>query len=144
VRGIVITHGHEDHTGAIRHVLEEIKRQSMPRRSPAAYLKSNWPKTAVSQKPELNTVQAGDTVEIGPFKVEFFTSAIPFRMGSGWASPPRSALVVHSGDYKFDHTPVDDWPTDYAKLAEFSQRGVLALLADSTNAERLAGRLPNG
>ena len=53
-----------------------------------------------------------------------------------WESTTPAGLVVHSGDYKFDHTPVDNWPSDYAKLAEFAERGVLALLADSTNAER--------
>ena len=64
------------------------------------------------------------------------TSAIPSRMAWVWESIPPPGLMVHSGDYKFDHTPVDNWPSDYAKLAEFSERGVLALLADSTNAER--------
>ena len=75
-------------------------------------------------------------MQIGPFKVEFFhvCHSIPDGVGLGIHTP--AGLIVHSGDYKFDHTPVDGWPTDYAKLAEFSQRGVLALLSDSTNAER--------
>jgi ribonuclease J len=84
----------------------------------------------------LNTVEAGDTVNIGPFQVEFFhvCHSIPDGVGLGITSP--AGLVVHSGDYKFDHTPVDNWPTDYAKLGEFAGRGVLALLADSTNADK--------
>jgi ribonuclease J len=83
----------------------------------------------------INTVQAGETVEIGPFKVDFFhvCHSIPDSVGIGIETP--AGLVVHSGDYKFDHTPVDNWPTDYAKLAEFSRRGVLVLMADSTNSE---------
>jgi ribonuclease J len=84
----------------------------------------------------LNTVEAGDKVQIGPFEVEFFhvCHSIPDGVGLGITTP--AGLVVHSGDYKFDHTPVDGWPTDYAKLGEFSGRGVLALLADSTNADK--------
>jgi ribonuclease J len=75
-------------------------------------------------------------VPIGPFDVEFFhvCHSIPDGVGLGITTP--AGLVVHSGDFKFDHTPVDGWPTDYAKLAEFSGRGVLALMADSTNADQ--------
>jgi ribonuclease J len=81
-------------------------------------------------------VQAGETIQIGPFKVEFFhvCHSIPDGVGLGITTP--AGLVVHTGDYKFDHTPVDNWPTDYAKLAEFAGRGVLVLLADSTNADK--------
>ena len=87
-------------------------------------------------KAQLNTVNAGDMVQIGPFQVEFFhvCHSIPDGVGLGITTP--AGLVVHSGDYKFDHTPVDNWPTDYAKLSELAGRGVLALLADSTNADR--------
>jgi ribonuclease J len=85
---------------------------------------------------EIHTVQAGETVQLGAFKVEFFhvCHSIPDGVGLGITTP--AGLVVHTGDYKFDHTPVDNKPTDYAKLAEFSGRGVLALLADSTNSVR--------
>jgi len=84
----------------------------------------------------LHTIQAGDSVNIGPFHVEFFhvSHSIPDSIGLAITTP--AGLIVHSGDYKFDHMPVDNWPTDYAKLAELSGRGVLALLADSTNAEK--------
>jgi ribonuclease J len=87
-------------------------------------------------KASLNTIEAGDTINIGPFTVEFFhvCHSIPDAVGLGITSPV--GLVVHTGDYKFDSTPVDGWPTDFAKLAEFSGRGVLALLADSTNADK--------
>jgi ribonuclease J len=75
-------------------------------------------------------------VNIGPFEVEFFhvCHSIPDSVGLGITSP--EGLVVHTSDYKFDPTPVDGWPTDFAKLAEFSGRGVLALLGDSTNADK--------
>jgi ribonuclease J len=84
---------------------------------------------------ELNTVEAGDQVNVGPFGVEFFhvSHSIPDCVGLGITTP--AGLLVHTGDYKFDHTPVDGWPTDFGKLGEYSGRGVLALLADSTNAD---------
>jgi len=88
----------------------------------------------MSGKADLRTVKAGEQIQIGPFKVDFFhvCHSIPDGIGLGIEAP--AGLVVHTGDYKFDHTPVDNWPTDYAKLAEFAERGVVALLADSTNA----------
>ena len=86
---------------------------------------------------ELNTVQAGEMIEIGPFTVEFFhvCHSVPDAVGLGITTP--EGLIVHTSDYKFDPTPVDGWPTDFAKLAEFSGRGVLALFADSTNADKV-------
>nr|MBC8496988.1 ribonuclease J [Chloroflexota bacterium] len=74
--------------------------------------------------------------DIGPFQVEFFhvCHSVPDAVGLGITTP--AGLIVHTADYKFDPTPVDGWPTDFAKLAEFSSRGVLALLADSTNADK--------
>src|SRR3970282_1088993 len=85
---------------------------------------------------QLHTIQAGQTSQIGPFQVEYFhvCHSIPDGVGLGITTP--AGLIVHSGDYKFDHTPVDNWPTASSKLAEFAGRGVLALLADSTNADR--------
>jgi len=136
VRGIIITHGHEDHTGAIRHVLEEIQAPIYATPLTRGLLEVKLAKNGGLARADLHTIQAGDTVEIGPFQVEFFhvCHSIPDGVGLGITTPV--GLVIHSSDYKFDHTPVDDWPSDYAKLAEFSQRGVLALLSDSTNAER--------
>jgi ribonuclease J len=91
---------------------------------------------------ELVTFRAGETLEFGPFTVEPFHVAhsIPDCVGFGITTP--AGLIVHTGDYKFDHTPIDNWPPDFAKLAEFSQRGVLCLLADSTNADA-AGWTPS-
>jgi ribonuclease J len=136
VAGIVITHGHEDHIGAIHHVLEEIQVPIFATPLTIGLLEAKLARYGMAGKADLRTVQAGQSVQIGPFKVEFFhvCHSIPDGVGLGIETP--AGLVVHSGDYKFDHTPVDNWPSDYAKLAEFSQRGVLALLADSTNADR--------
>ena len=135
VRGIIITHGHEDHTGAIRHVIEEIQAPIYATPLTRGLLEVKLARGGLLDKADLHTVEAGETIQINPFEVEFFhvCHSIPDGVGLGITTP--AGLVVHSGDYKFDHTPVDGWPTDYAKLGEFSGRGVLALLADSTNAD---------
>jgi ribonuclease J len=136
VRGIVITHGHEDHTGAIAHLMEKVNAPIYATPLTRGLVEAKLSRNGGISKAHLNTVQAGDAAWIGPFQVEFFhvCHSIPDGVGLGISTP--AGLVVHTGDYKFDHTPVDGWPTDYAKLAEFSNRGVLALLADSTNADR--------
>jgi ribonuclease J len=135
VRGIIITHGHEDHTGAIRHVIEEIQAPIYATPLTRGLLEGKLARGGLLDRADLHTVEAGETIQINPFEVEFFhvCHSIPDGVGLGITTP--AGLVVHSGDYKFDHTPVDGWPTDYAKLGEFSGRGVLALLADSTNAD---------
>jgi ribonuclease J len=136
VRGIVITHGHEDHTGAIHHLMEQISAPIYATPLTIGLLENKLSRGGLLSQVSLHTVQAGETVQIGPFQVEFFhvSHSIPDGVGLGITTP--AGLVVHSGDYKFDHTPVDNWPTDYAMLADFSGRGVLALLADSTNSNR--------
>lgn len=136
VQGIIITHGHEDHIGAIHHVIEHVPAPIYATPLTRGLLEVKLARNGMLGKAQLNTVQAGDTVQVGAFKVEFFhvCHSIPDAVGLGIETP--AGLVVHTGDYKFDHTPVDNWPSDYARLSEFSRRGVLALFADSTNSER--------
>jgi ribonuclease J len=136
VRGVIVTHGHEDHTGAIHHLMEQINVPIYATPLTRGLLEVKLSRGGLLSEVQLNTIQAGECVQIGPFKVEFFhvCHSIPDGVGLGITTP--AGLVVHTGDYKFDHTPVDNWPTDYASLAEFAGRGVLALLADSTNADK--------
>jgi ribonuclease J len=136
VRGIVVTHGHEDHTGAIDHIAEAFQAPIYATPLTCGLLEVKLARAGLLNRTKLNTVRAGSKVQIGPFGVEFFhvCHSIPDGVGLGITTP--AGLIVHSGDFKFDHTPVDGWPTDYAALAEFSKRGVLALLSDSTNADR--------
>ncbi len=136
VAGIVITHGHEDHIGAIHHLLSDIQAPVYGTPLTMGLIEVKLTRNNAASKAMLNTVEAGSTIEIGPFKVELFhiCHSIPDAVGLGITTP--AGLVVHMSDYKFDHTPVDSWPTDYAKLTELSRRGVDLLLSDSTNAER--------
>ena len=136
VVGIIITHGHEDHIGAIHHLVREIPAPIYATPLTRGLIEVKLARNNAANKISLNTVEADDTIDIGPFKIEFFhiCHSIPDAVGLGITTP--AGLVVHMSDFKFDHTPVDGWPTDYAKLAEFSNRGVDLLLADSTNSER--------
>ncbi len=142
LRGIIITHGHEDHTGAIKHVMAELDAPIYATPLTRGLLEVKLRDAKLHDRVQLNTIHAGDRIHIGPFDVEFFhvCHSIPDGVGLGIATP--AGLIVHSGDFKFDHTPVDGWPTDYAKLAEFSGRGELALLSDTTNADK-AGWTPS-
>ncbi len=136
VAGILITHGHEDHTGAIAHVLGQINVPVYATALTRGLVEDKLSRGGLLNQVKLNTVRAGDAVSVGPFSVEFFhvCHSIPDGVGLGITSP--AGLIIHSGDYKFDHTPVDGWPADYAKLGEFCGRGVLALMSDSTNADK--------
>ncbi len=136
VIGMVITHGHEDHIGAVHHVLNEIPVPVYATALTRGLIEVKLARNAASIKAQLHTVEAGQSIQLGPFKIEFFhiSHSIPDAVGLGITTP--AGLVVHMSDFKFDLSPVDGWPTDYAKLAEFSQRGVDLLLSDSTNSER--------
>jgi len=136
IRGIVFTHGHEDHIGSIHHLMAEMQPTIYATPLTMGFIENKLAKKGLHQKITKRVVKAGEHFEVGPFKVDLFhvCHSIPDSVGLGIETP--AGLIVQSGDYKFDHTPVDNWPTDYAKLVEFSHRGVMALIADSTNATR--------
>ncbi len=142
VRGLIITHGHEDHTGAIKHIANEFDAPLYATPLTRGLVEVKLRDAKMHDAVTLNTIHAGDKINLGPFGIEFFhvCHSIPDGVGLGISTP--AGLIVHSGDFKFDHTPVDGWPTDYSKLAEFAGRGVLALLSDSTNADK-AGWTPS-
>jgi ribonuclease J len=137
VVAVLITHGHEDHVGALPHVMREIDAPIYATPLTAGLIDVKMRRAGLKKEVELITFEAGSTFTVGRhFTVEPFHVAhsIPDCVGFGITTP--AGLIVHTGDYKFDHTPADGWPPDFAKLADFSQRGVLCLLADSTNADR--------
>ncbi len=136
VLGIFITHGHEDHIGAIQHLISEIHAPIYATPLTRGLIEGKLARNNSQHKAQIKTVQAGETTKVGPFTVEYVhvSHSIPDCVALGITTP--AGLVVHMSDFKFDHTPVDGWPTDFAKFAEFANRGVDLLLSDSTNAER--------
>jgi ribonuclease J len=137
IHAILYTHGHEDHTGAVEHVINAFQGTPIYATPLTAGLLENKLKEArMTQYTRINTFNAGDTIKVGPFVVDSFhvNHSIPQCVGFGIHTP--WGIVVHTGDYKFDHTPVDGMPADYARLASFQKQGALLLMADSTNADR--------
>ncbi len=136
IRAVLVTHGHEDHIGALPHFMAAINAPIYATPLTLGLIENKLREARILNETELVTIRAGETLEIGSFTIEPFHVAhsIPDCVGFGIQTPV--GLIVHTGDYKFDHTPVDGWPPDFARLAAFSQRGVLCLLADSTNADR--------
>ncbi len=141
IRGVVITHGHEDHIGALPYFLKDFNVPVYATKLTRGLIEVKL-HGDLRKQTALHTFAPGEVVRLGPFTVEPYhvCHSIPDAVGLGIDTP--AGLIVHSGDYKLDHTPVDGWPTDVAKLAEFSQRGVLALFADSTNSDH-AGTTPS-
>lgn len=136
IRGILYTHGHEDHTGAVAHVIEAfpgVPLYATP--LTAGLLEVKLRDAQLTNQTKINIFNAGDKLQVGPFKIESFhvCHSIPDCVGFGIYTP--HGVIVHSGDYKFDNTPVDGKKPDYARLARFSDEGVLLLMGDSTNAD---------
>lgn len=136
VRGILLTHGHEDHIGALPYVLRDVPAPMYATRLTRGLIEVKLEEAGLLGAADISTIQPGDRVNLGPFRVEFFhvTHSIPGSVGMAIDTPV--GLIVHTGEYKFDYTPVDGRLTDFQRLAGYGDRGVLCLLADSTNAEK--------
>jgi ribonuclease J len=136
VRGIVVTHGHEDHIGALPYLLDEIQAPIFATRLTAGLIELKLTHHGNSRAANLNIVSAGDRKSIGGlFDIEFFhvCHSIPDAVGLAIRTPV--GLIVHTGDFKLDYTPAWGDPPDFAALARFGGEGVLVLLSDSTNAD---------
>lgn len=136
IMAVLITHGHEDHVGALSHFMREVDAPVYATPLTSGLIRGKLRQAKLDREVDIRTIEAGDLFDIGSFTIEPFHVAHSIPDGVGYGITTPVGLIVHTGDYKFDHTPVDGWPPDFAKLAEFSQRGVLCLLADSTNADR--------
>lgn len=132
VLGIVLTHGHEDHVGALPYILKELDVPVFGTPLTLAVLESKF-SDGIEFKRRI--VREKETISLGPFTIEFLRVCHSIADGVGLAIRTPVGLVVHTGDFKFDQTPVDGRVTDYRRFAELGDEGVLLLLSDSTNAE---------
>lgn len=135
IKGIFLTHGHEDHIGALPYVLKQITAPVYGTALTLGILQGRLKENGVSSEP-CQTIKPGDKIQAGCFKVEFIrvNHSIPDTVALAIHTP--IGLIIHTGDFKFDQTPVDGQVTEFNKFAEYGDQGVLALMADSTNAER--------
>jgi len=142
VRGIIITHGHEDHTGALPYILPQLNVPVYATKLTQGLISVKLKERKALDGAKLETIATGESFSLGKFKIEFFPvcHSIPDAVGLIINTP--IGTLVHSGDFKIDYTPVSGKPTDLSRLAQLGAQGVLLLLADSTYAE-LPGYTPS-
>lgn len=136
IRGLFVTHGHEDHIGAIPYVLKQVNMPIYCTRFTAGLIKLKLEEHGLIKSTKLVTVEAGETVRAGKFGVEFIHVNHSIADSVSFAIHTHMGTVVHTGDFKIDSTPIDGDVIDLARFGELGKEGVLALLADSTNVER--------
>ncbi len=136
VLGIVLTHGHEDHIGALPYVLKQLNVPVYGTKLTLGLLLGKLKEHGLDRNAQLHTVKPRDNVQIGPFKIEFIRVSHSVPDSVAIAIHTSLGTIVHTGDFKVDHTPVNGEIMDFYKFAQMGERGVLVLLSDSTNAER--------
>jgi ribonuclease J len=136
VKALILTHGHEDHIGAVPYFLAELNVPVYGTALALALVERRLEEHELEEEPQLIPVEPKQVVEIGPFAIEFIhvTHSIPAAVCLAITTPV--GVIVHTGDFKIDPTPLDNQPFDLHTLAEYGRRGVLLLLSDSTNVDR--------
>jgi ribonuclease J len=135
IRGLFLTHGHEDHIGAVPFFISEFPVPVYGTAFTLGLVERRLDEHELLNEARLNTVQAGDVIESGPFKVEFIRVTHSIVQSCALAITTPLGVVIHTGDFKIDPTPADNRPFDLHTLAEYGKRGVLLLMSDSTGAE---------
>lgn len=136
VLGLILTHGHEDHIGALPYVLPQLNIPIYGSRLTLGLAEAKLQEHGLDRYAQLIPVNPGDSVKIGTFKVDFINVNHSIAGVLGLAIHTPVGTIVHTADFKIDHTPVDGDPLDFRKFAELGEKGVLVLLSDSTNVER--------
>lgn len=136
IKGLVVTHGHEDHIGSIPYLLRHFNVPIYSTKLTIGLIQGKLKEHKLLGEAKLNVVSPGDKVKLGKFEVEFIHVNHSIPDAVGFAITCGAGTVVQTGDFKFDTTPIDDYVIDIGRFAELGKKGVLALLSDSTNAER--------
>ncbi len=137
IRGVIITHGHFDHIGAIPHIMKRIGNPTIfTAKLTRAIIEKRQAEYETKEKLNIYTVDSSDVLQLGIFKVEFFRVNHTIPDGIGIAIHTPHGTIVHTGDFKFDPTPIGDKPADMAKIARLGGQKVLALCSDSTGADK--------
>src|SRR5579862_8248267 len=136
VRGLVLTHGHEDHIGGIPFLLAQIQIPVYGTAFTLALVERRLEEHGMLQEARLNIIKPGDRLELGPFSIDFIHVTHSIVSSVALAITTPLGVVIHTGDFKVDPTPTDNILFDLHTLAEYGKRGVLLLLSDSTNSDR--------
>ena len=136
VKGFVITHGHEDHIGALPYVLKDVNVPVYSTKLTIALIANKLKEHNMTRTTKLKEVKHGQVINLGDFSIEFIKTNHSIQDASALAIYSPAGIVVHTGDFKVDYTPVFGDAIDLQRLAEIGKKGVLALMCDSTNAER--------
>jgi ribonuclease J len=136
IKALVLTHGHEDHIGAIPFFLKEFPLPVFGTSFTLGLLRAKLKEHHLPEKAELREIKAGDSTRLGPFNVEYISVNHSIVDGVGLAIDTPEGIILHSGDFRIDPTPVDSQFTDLIRFAHFGEKGVLAFFSDSTNAEK--------
>ncbi len=136
IKGLVITHGHEDHIGSIPYVLRQINIPIYATKLTIGLIKNKLEEHKLLSSTKLVTVEQGQTVHFGNIRVEFIRSSHSIPDSVMLAIHTPAGTVLHTGDFKIDYTPIDNQLMDLGRIAELGNKGIIALLSDSTNAER--------
>ena len=136
IKGLVITHGHEDHIGAIPYLLKQMNVPIYGTQLTLGLIKNKLEEHKLLRSTKLKKVNAGQTINLGKMRVEFIRTVHSIPDSCNLAIHTPVGVVVHTGDFKIDHTPIDGQTMDIARLAALGNKGVLALMSDSTNSER--------
>jgi ribonuclease J len=136
VRALILTHGHEDHIGAVPYFLSDIDIPVYGTAFTLALVERRMEEYVLEEEPRLHTIKPKQIIEIGPFKIEFIHVTHSIVSAVALAITTPIGVIIHTGDFKVDPTPTDNELFDLHTLAEYGKRGVLLLLSDSTNSDR--------
>ena len=136
IRGLVVTHGHEDHIGSIPYLIRQLNIPIYATKLTAGLIENKLEEHHLKESTKIKVVKQGQTIVLGKMRVEFIRSSHSIPDAVALAIHTPVGTIVHTGDFKIDYTPIDDEIIDLGRLAELGNKGVLALLSDSTNAER--------